>query len=103
MFDNVLCRAFGLVGIFFLVSEMTSGICENISTLFRWKENHSLLSQDWGQVVFQQEVYLKTHWNVRNNKEPKEQNCVIEKNGEELESHKVRTTTEDKSIKRNRP
>lgn len=54
-------------------------------------------------MVFQQEVYLKTHWNVRKKKEPKEQNCVIEKNGEELESHKVRATTEDKSIKRNRP
>lgn len=79
MFDNVLYRAFGLVGIFFLISEMTSGICENTSALFRLKEI-SLLSQDWGQVVFQQEVYLKTHWNVGKNKEPKEQNwCDREK------------------------
>lgn len=38
MFDNVLYRAFGLLGIFFLISEMTSGICENTSALFRLKE-----------------------------------------------------------------
>lgn len=36
-------------------------------------------------------------------KNQKSKTGVIEKNGEKLESHKVRATTENKSIKRNRP
>lgn len=96
MFGSALYRAFCL-GAIFLVSEITSVIHENVSALFHHKESTVCYHKN-GHVAFQQEVYLKTHWNVRKNKKNQKR-----KTGEKLESHKMKASTEYKSIKRNKP